>query len=339
MERTSVASVPGPAAPRVRALGLLSGGLDSALAAALLLEQGLDVVGLHLESPVACRGDVRALADDLGIPLLVRPMGAAFLERLRAPRWGYGRHLNPCVDCRVLMLRRAGEVRRETGAAFLFTGEVPGQRPMSQLGHQLRLVDRASGLAGFVLRPLAARLLPETEPEKRGWVDRARLLAVHGRSRRVQLAEAARLGLRRYESPGGGCRLTDPAYARRLGDLLEHSPAGLDGAEVELLALGRHFRCGPDLKVVLGRNAAENARLAAFAASGRWLLEPLDRAGPSALVCGPRGEESLARAAALVARYVRPPAPGNPVCWRTTEGIRERAPESNLSTHRPPIAL
>lgn len=338
MDPTPADRLAGGSPPRARALGLLSGGLDSALAAALLLEQGLDVVGLHLESPVACRSDVRGLARDLGIPLLVRPMGEAFLELLRAPRWGYGRNLNPCLDCRVFMLRRAGEVMRETGAAFLFTGEVPGQRPMSQLRHQMRLVERASGLAGLVLRPLAARLLPETEPERRGWVDRARLLAISGRSRRVQLAEAARLGLGNYETPGGGCLLTDPAYARRLRDLIEHSPAGLDGAEVELLAVGRHFRCGPGLKIVLGRDAAENARLATFADGRRWLIEPLDCPGPSALVCGPRDEDALERAAAIVARYARARAPGDLVRWRTAAGAWTR-PAPREAVPEPPLAL
>jgi tRNA-uridine 2-sulfurtransferase len=332
------AGYPGAPRPRVRALGLLSGGLDSALAAALLLEQGLDVAGLHFESPVSCRSDVRGLARELGIPLIVRAQGEAFLELLRAPRWGYGRNLNPCLDCRILMLRRAGEVMRETGAAFLFTGEVPGQRPMSQLGGRLRLVERQSGLEGLLLRPLSAKLLPETEPERRGWVDRARLLAIHGRSRRVQLAEAARLGLVHHGSPGGGCLLTEPAYARRLRDLLEHSPAGLDGAEVELLAVGRHFRCGPGLKIVLGRDATENARLAAFQDGGRWLLEPHDVAGPSALVCGPRDEETLERAAALVTRYARTGTPGGPVRWRTATGDWTR-PAVSAAAPGAPVTL
>ncbi len=325
--------------PGVRALGLLSGGLDSALAAALLLEQGLEVVGLHLESPFSGREGVRELARDLGIPLVVRAKGEAFLELLRAPRWGYGRNLNPCVDCRVFMLRRAGEVLREVGAAFLFTGEVPGQRPMSQLSRQMRFIERRSGLEGLVLRPLAARLLPETEPERRGWVDRSRLLAIHGRSRRVQLAEAARLGLRHHESPGGGCRLTDPAYARRLRDLLEHSPDGLETADVELLSVGRHFRCGPGLKIVLGRSAAENARLADLQDGRRWLVEPVDCAGPSALVCGPRDEATLERTAALVARYLRVAVSSRSVQWRTPGGIRELAPASNSSADRLPAAL
>ena len=309
---------------RIRALGLLSGGLDSALAVALLLEQGLEVIGLHFESPVAAPAGVDALAAELGIPLLVRDRGEAFLELLRSPRWGYGRNANPCVDCRILSLRLAGEVMREIGADFLFTGEVPGQRPMSQLAHQIRLIERQSGLTGLVLRPLSAKRLPESEPERRGWVDRTRLLAIHGRSRRVQLAEAARRGIVHHEAPGGGCRLTDPGYARRVRDLLAHSPGGFDARELELLAVGRHFRCRPDLKIVVGRNAAENERLAAWADGRHWLIEPLDHAGPSALICGRRDEAALELAATLIVRHTRAGWSAGPLRWRTDAGIWTR---------------
>jgi tRNA-specific 2-thiouridylase len=308
---------------RIRALGLLSGGLDSALAAALLLEQGLEVVGLHLESPLSCRSDVREVARDLRIPLTVAPKGADYLRLLREPRWGYGRNLNPCVDCRVFMLRLSRGHLEEAGADFLFTGEVLGQRPMSQLSGKLRLIDRQAGLEGLVLRPLSARLLPETEPERRGWVDRSRLLGISGRSRHVQLAEAARLGLRRYQSPGGGCRLTDPIFSRKLRDLFDHEPRhGVEEADVVLLSLGRHFRLGPSLKVVLGRDAAENARLARLQDERRWLVEPHGFTGPSALVCGPRDEESLAAAVRLITRYARAHASHDHIRWHSGDGIR-----------------
>jgi hypothetical protein len=308
---------------RVRALGLLSGGLDSALAAALLLEQGLEVVGLHLESPTSCRSDVRKVARDLGIPLEIRDKGDDYLRLLRSPRWGYGRNMNPCVDCRVFMFRRARACFEELGADFLFTGEVLGQRPMSQLREKIRLIDRQSGVEGLVLRPLSARLLPESEPERRGWVDRSRLLAISGRSRHVQLAEARRLGLEHYQSPGGGCLLTDAAFSRKLRDLFAHSPAAdVETADVELLAIGRHFRLGPALKIVLGRNAAENARLAALQGERRWLVEPESFAGPSALVCGPREEVNLEQAMELIARYAHSPAPEHLIRWNAGEGIR-----------------
>lgn len=325
---------------RIRALGLLSGGLDSALAAAMLLEQGLEVVGLHLESPVSCRSDVREVARDLGIPLTVRAKGEEYLRMLRDPRWGYGRNLNPCVDCRVFMLRRSREYLEESGADFLFTGEVLGQRPMSQLSGKLRLIDRQAGADGLVLRPLSAKLLPETEPERRGWVDRSRLLAISGRSRHVQLAEAARLGLRRYQSPGGGCLLTDASFSRKLRDLFDHAPqAGVAEADVEALSLGRHFRLGPSLKVVLGRDAAENAKLARLQGEHRWLVEPDGFTGPSALVCGPRDEGSLTEAIRLIARYARAPEPHDHVRWRSGDDVRVRRVGSPAATPASPAAL
>ncbi|HVP14959.1 MAG TPA: 7-cyano-7-deazaguanine synthase [Terriglobales bacterium] len=310
---------------RRRALGLLSGGLDSALATALLLEQGLEVVALHFEFPTSCRGSAREVARSLGVPLVVREKGDEYLRLLRDPRWGYGRHRNPCVDCRVFMLERARGLLSELGASFLFTGEVLGQRPMSQLGGQIRLIDRQAGVDGLVVRPLSARLLPPTEPERRGWVDRSRLLAISGRSRRVQLAEAKRLGLECFDAPAGGCRLTEAAFARKIDDLFAHTRAAEIGStDVELLAIGRHFRLGPALKIVLGRNAGENRRLAGFESAARWLVEPESFAGPSALVCGPRDEVGLAHALALIVRYADGPGPGDVVRWNSGAGPRTR---------------
>ncbi len=324
----------------IRALGLLSGGLDSALAAALLLEQGLEVTALHLQSPTSCRSDVREVAASLGIPVVVRAKGDDFLRMLREPRWGYGRNMNPCVDCRLFMFRRAREHMGEAGADFLFTGEVLGQRPMSQLGDKIRLIDRQSGLEGLVLRPLSARLLPETEPERRGWVDRSRLLGICGRSRHVQLREAARLGLAAYGSPAGGCRLTDPAFSRKLRDLFEHVSAdAVHEDDVELLAIGRHFRLGPGLKVVLGRDEAENRRLAELRSADRWLVEPDGFTGPSALVCGPRDEKGLVRAVGLITRYARAAGPGARVRWDAAGGVRARPLEGIAAAPSPPAAL
>jgi hypothetical protein len=311
---------------RVRALGLLSGGLDSALAARLLLDQGIDVIGLHLESPVACRSDVQALARELEIPLVVRAKGEEYMRLLRHPRWGYGRNMNPCLDCRLFMFRAAQPVMEEQGAQFLFTGEVVGQRPMSQTRERMALVERASGLEGLILRPLSARLLPETEPERLGWVDRSRLLAIEGRTRTEQLALAARHGLEHTASPGGGCLLTDPRFSERLRGLFADDPeerATLD--DVALLRIGRIFRLGPALRIVLARDHDENRRLAAFENAERWLVEPLDFAGPSALVCGRRDETSLGHAIELIARYSGAPSPESTVRWKAEDGVRTRA--------------
>ena len=308
----------------IRALGLLSGGLDSALAARLLIDQGLEVVGLHLESPTACRSDVREVARELGIALEVRAKGEAYLRLLRDPRHGYGRNMNPCIDCRGFMFGIARRVMDEVGARFVFTGEVAGQRPMSQAKATLAMIDREAGLEGIVLRPLSAQLLPETMPERLGWVDRSRLLGLHGRGRVEQLEMAERYGLTRHESPAGGCLLTDARYSAKLKDLFDHTTADATGLDdVTLLRVGRHFRVDPGLKIVLGRDAEENVRLRGFEGAGRWLVEPHDFSGPVALVCGPRGEEALLQALRLLATYSREIEGGRHARWRD-EGGREQ---------------
>lgn len=300
----------------VRALGLLSGGLDSALAAKLLIDQGIDVVGLYLESPTACRSSVREVAEHLGIQLVTREKGEAYARLLRAPRFGYGRNMNPCVDCRVFMFEMAKPVMEETGSRFLFTGEVMGQRPMSQTRERFHLIDREAGLAGRIVRPLSALALGESEPERLGWVDRGRLLGIVGRGRETQLALAEQLGLKHYQSPGGGCLLTDPIFSVKLRDLFAH--AGESGgtlSDIELLRVGRHFRVSEDLKIVLGRDAGENARLREFASAGRELVEPDGFGGPSALVCGALDTRSLGEAARLIRVFAPKAGPEARVRW------------------------
>lgn len=300
----------------IRAVGLLSGGLDSALAARLLLDQGIDVIGVHLESPTACRSDVRELARELGIRLEVRPKGEEYLRLLRHPKYGYGRNMNPCIDCRLFMFELGRPYLEEHGAHFLFTGEVVGQRPMSQTRAALEMIDRKSGLQGWILRPLSARLLPETEPERHGWVDRERLLAIQGRSRIEQLALAERWGLEHVQSPGGGCLLTDPRFSERLRDLFAHVPEERTTMrDMALLRIGRHARIDADLKIVLGRDADENRRLEEFAAAGRVLVRPVGFGGPHALVCGPADERALAHAAQLIARHAKPPPEDAELEW------------------------
>lgn len=306
----------------VRAVGLLSGGLDSALAARLLLDQGVEVIGLHLESPTACRSDVHEVARELGIRLEVRSKGDEFVRLLRHPRFGYGKNMNPCADCRTFMFRLGQPYLETFDAQFLFTGEVVGQRPMSQTRERIELIDRASGLEGWVLRPLSARILPETEPEKRGWVDRERLLGLYGRGRQEQLALADRYGLRHHQSPGGGCLLTDARFSRKLRDHLAHTGDHDNRLnDLALLRLGRHFRVSDELKVILGRNAAENAHLADFENDERWMVEPQALKGPSALVCGPRTEASLAHAVALILRHSSGATRDHMVRWRA-DGVR-----------------
>jgi hypothetical protein len=248
--------------------------------------------------------------------------------------------MNPCVDCRHFMFRLAHPLLEELGAAFLFTGEVLGQRPMSQLRDRMQLIEREADLEGRVLRPLSARLLPETEAERRGWVDRTRLLGISGRGRHEQLALADRYGLRHWQSPGGGCLLTDPVFSDRLRDLFAHDHAGrVTMTDVALLRLGRHVHAG-DHRIVVGRDEAENRRLRDFEGPERRLVEPHDFNGPSALACGPDDDAGLDHATALIARYARTPRPEHRVRWRSGGtlhtrplGDAARAPQSESHTH------
>jgi hypothetical protein len=292
----------------IQAVGLVSGGLDSMLAIRIMQEQEVEVLGLHFRMPTACCTGVDEVAGRLGIPVAARLMGDDYLRLLRAPRHGYGRNMNPCVDCRIHMFRLARDYMQEVGARFVFTGEVLGQRPMSQMRHQLRLIERESGLTGYVLRPLSARRLPETEPEKRGWVDRSRLLGLAGRGRRPQLDLASAHGYTEYSPPAGGCLLTDANFAGRLRDLFRHAPPDCVGQQdVLLLRLGRHFRLDSGLKVVLGRDAEENRQLLGFRHAGWTYVMPAEPwRGPSALACGALEGEDLSVVAGLLVRYSNP---------------------------------
>ena len=305
-----------PLVSGIHALVLLSGGLDSALAARLLIDQGLEVTGLYLESPTACRSNAGDVAEHLGIRLITRQKGEAYAKLLREPRFGYGRNMNPCVDCRIFMFEMAKPVMEECGARFLFTGEVMGQRPMSQTRDRFLQIDRQAGLAGWILRPLSALALTETEPERLGWVKRDRLLGIVGRGRDTQLALAESYGLKHHQSPGGGCLLTDPIFSVKLRDLFAH--AGEDGgtlSDIELLRVGRHFRVAENLKIVIGRDAGENARLRGLAGVARHVVEPDGFGGPTALICGTLDARALGAAAGLIRAYAPRAGPEARIRW------------------------
>ncbi|MHB1926860.1 MAG: thiamine biosynthesis protein [Leptospirillum sp.] len=238
----------------MRGLLLLSGGLDSSLAGHVLREMDVDLVALHLESPFGCDNTAEQMARELGIPLITRPKGERFIEVLKKPEFGYGSVWNPCVDCRILMFALGREVMDETGAAFLVTGEVVGQRPLSQKKGTLSLIDREAGMEGRVLRPLSARLLPETLPEQNGWVDRNRLHSLSGRSRKPQLEMARKAGFSHIPSPAGGCLLTDDNFRDRVGDFIQ---LDLDSGKAPLLRYGRHYRFD-ETWVIVGRDARDN---------------------------------------------------------------------------------
>lgn len=285
-----------------KALGLLSGGLDSSLAALTLKRQGVDVTCIAFSTPFFGAGRARKAAEQMDIPLIVSDISDIHLEMVKNPRYGYGKNLNPCIDCHALMFRLAGERMAEGGYDFLFSGEVLGQRPMSQNLTALQTVAKHSGLRDRILRPLSAKLLPITPMEEAGQVDRERLLDIQGRSRRRQAELAREWGLDEYPSSGGGCLLTEKSFTGRLRDLLTHNP-GATPIDVELLKLGRQFRLSPTTKLTLGRNQADNEALKAMARGEDLLLRAADFSGPLGLVSGTPGEEDLELAGAIVAAY------------------------------------
>lgn len=287
--------------PKIKAVGLLSGGLDSALAVKIILERGVAVIGYYLRTPFAGGGSrAERLAELLGIELVVDEAGEDYVEMLKAPRFGRGAAFNPCVDCHIFMLRRAGALMLERGASFCFTGEVLGQRPMSQRRHQLELIEREAGLEGKLLRPLSAKLLPPTEAEEEGLVDRAALLGLEGRSRKTQLALAAAYGITGYGSPAGGCLLTDKNFGARLSDAFAH---GEDRpTDIALLKTGRHFRLPSGAKAVVGRDQGENEILLRYLEGDATAFE-VEGAGSPTTLLRPARREDWPRAAALTLRY------------------------------------
>ena len=288
---------------RATAVGLISGGLDSALAAKLVLEQGIAVIGYNLRTPFlgeANEAVVRTLAENLGIEHVVEDAGEDYVDLVKSPRFGRGAALNPCVDCHIFMLRRAEALMRERGAAFCFTGEVLGQRPMSQRRHQLELIEREAGLEGKLLRPLSAKLLPPTRPEVEGLVDRSGLLGLRGRTRRPQLALAKAYGVAGYSSPAGGCLLTDKNFAARLADAFAHGEYGAD--DINLLKIGRHFRLPSGGKAIVGRNEGENEKILEYLDDAGAAFEIVSVGSPVTLL-RPAREEDRPKAAALTLRY------------------------------------
>lgn len=272
------------------------------LAARLIKDQKIDVLGVAFVTPFFGPEKARQAADQLQLPLQVLDITRPHWAMLRQPRYGYGKGLNPCIDCHALMLHEAGKLMESVNADFLFTGEVLGQRPFSQTRPSLRAVEKASGCLDLILRPLSALLLPETRAEREGLVDRSRLLDISGRSRKRQMALAANFGLNDYPAPAGGCLLTDPIFSRRLKELLAHSPDP-DLREIELLKTGRHFRLHPQLKIIIGRNKKENDAIEGLAAEQDLTAHCLGFPGPLVLALGSATAEDEEKTAQLAAAY------------------------------------
>ena len=290
-----------------RAVALFSGGLDSMLAVRLMQEQGIEVDALYVQTLFrCCKAQAAQAAAELGVRLLVHFAGEDYLELIRRPAHGYGKGANPCVDCRIFMARVARQCMDQLGACVVVTGEVLGQREMSQKRIDLDRIARQSGLEDRLLRPLSARLLAPTLPERLGQIDRSKLCAFSGRGRRELIALARRLGIGTTAGPSSGCRLAEAHFAVRVRDLLVHHPAATRW-QFELLAVGRHARIDASTRIVVGRNADDNAALERLFerqdAEPGALLIPADFPGPSVLVAGGRAPLALELAGALMLRY------------------------------------
>lgn len=295
----------------VKAIALISGGLDSTLAARLIQELGIEFVALNTVSPFclcnrsssnSCLHGASSVAKTLGLKLISIDVTDEFLEIVKRPRHGYGSNMNPCIDCRILLFKKAKEAMEKEGALFVITGEVLGQRPMSQKLNTMRLIERESGLSGLVLRPLSARVLEPTIAEKQGWVTRDKLLAINGRGRKEQIALAIKLGINDYPCPSGGCLLTDPQFSKRLKDLMKYGQLNLE--DVRLLKIGRHFRLNDTAKLVVGRDEKENEKLLNLSRQNDYIFMPTDElAGPTSLGRGIFSEELINLSCAITGRY------------------------------------
>lgn len=285
-----------------KALGLLSGGLDSSLAALCLKRQGVEVTAIAFVTPFFGSRKAERMASRLEIPLIVEDISRIHLDMVKDPRYGYGKNMNPCIDCHAMMFRLAGEIMVARGFDFLFSGEVLGQRPMSQNANALRSVANYSGHPERILRPLSARVLPITAMEEQGLVDREQLLDIQGRSRKRQEAIAREWGLTDFPSSGGGCLLTEIHFSDRLRDLFNHQP-DCTVSDVELLKIGRQFRLSGRAKLTLGRHQQDNEAIRAAAGSLHIVMRAAGLPGPLGLVSGHPLVEDLRTAGAIVASY------------------------------------
>ncbi|HHS12785.1 MAG TPA: tRNA 4-thiouridine(8) synthase ThiI [bacterium] len=295
----------------VIALALVSSGLDSLLAARLIKDQDVEVQGVTYLFSFDIQADrerqekMRALFDSQSIPVRFIDISEAFLPVLKDPPHGYGSGVNPCIDCHLFMIRHAGTLMESMGARFLITGEVVGQRPMSQTKPVLFHIDKASGLRGLILRPLSALRLPPTIPETEGWVDREKLRGIAGRSRKEQIRLARQMGIHGYSTPAGGCILTDPEYAGRVKMFLRiRGKEQLTVPVLRLMRVGRHLWPHERIHVVVGRHEEENRILESF--EGYWKFHPEDHKGPLVLADGLLSDEDIDCAASITARYSGP---------------------------------
>ena len=292
-----------------KVVALLSGGLDSQLAVRIMQEQGFEVSAVAIKTPFCdfdcgrgCGFEIRERADDLNVNLKTVYLGDEYIEMLKHPKHGIGAGFNPCVDCRTMMFDAAKKHMEEIGAEFIISGEVLGQRPMSQHLDSLRMIEKDSNLVGKIVRPLSAGLLPETDPEKEGLIKREDLGMIKGRTRRTQLEMAKKYGIENPPNAGGGCLLTEPQFGIKAKDLFEHIKTPTIN-DIDLLKIGRHFRLDEETKFVVGRDKDENEMIKALALPGDILLEVKDYVGPVSILRGKNAKYHIEFASSVTLRY------------------------------------
>jgi tRNA U34 2-thiouridine synthase MnmA/TrmU len=296
-------------AEKKKVVALLSGGLDSRLAVKMMQNQGFEVEAVAIKTPFCdfdcgrgCGFEIRETADTLGVKLKTVYLGDDYIKMLKHPKHGFGSGMNPCIDCRAMMFEAGKKHMEEIGAEFIISGEVLGQRPMSQHAPALKTIEKESGLEGKIVRPLSAALLPPTEPELKGLIKREDLGKIRGRSRKDQLKMAQEFGIENPPNAGGGCLLTDPAFAIRVKDLFKHTETPTTN-DIDLLKIGRHFRFDENTKLVVGRNKDENEIIKALALDEDILLEAKDHVGPVSLIRGETAQDHVELGATITLRY------------------------------------
>lgn len=292
-----------------KVVALLSGGLDSQLAVRMMQGQGFEVSAVAIKTPFCdfdcgrgCGFEIRERADDLNVNLKTVYLGDDYIEMLKHPKYGRGAGFNPCVDCRAMMFEAAKKHMKEIGADFVISGEVLGQRPMSQHRKALRTIEAESDLEGKIVRPLSGALLPATDPERDGLIRREDLGMIRGRSRKPQLAMAKEFGIADPPNAGGGCLLTDPAFGLRVKDLFDHTETPTVN-DIDLLKVGRYHRLDEETTMVVGRNKAENEAIRMLVLPGDILLEARDFVGPTTILRGKTAENHVKFAASVTLKY------------------------------------
>ncbi len=313
---------------KIKAVGLLSGGLDSTLAAKLMIEQGIEVYAINFTSSFHSSSLKNSVTDSLhtavkqlgNIPLKCVTLGDEFLSIIKRPKHGHGKGMNPCIDCRILTIKNALTYMEEIRGSFIFTGEVLGQRPMSQHRNAIDIINNKTGVKELILRPLSAGLLEPTLPEQKGWVDREKLLAIKGRSRKEQISLAKAKGIHDYPNPAGGCLLTETHFAERLRDYFAHTETP-DIKDINLLKVGRHFRLENGEKVIVARNESECNSLETLCGEKEYLIIPENFSGPTVVLQG----QGTAGAIKKLLEYTHATIPEDAAILCVKDGIVEHA--------------